>query len=341
VSDTTQLLQEVCAWRAAGRAAALVTVISTWGSSPRPVGAKLLVDDAGQTLGSVSAGCVEGAVIEAAREVIASGVPRRLEFGVPDDEAWSIGLACGGKIALFAERIGDTQAFTQLLGYTAAGRNAALVTDLASGRRCVVGPGEHGGDLELAQATLAAVREVIASGGSCALNDSLLFVDVLSPPLRLLVIGAVHVAQALVPMARLAGYDVIVIDPREAFASAERFPDTRLVVDWPEDALPALRPDARTAIVTLSHNARIDEAALAVALRTEAFFVGALGSRRTHAARCERLREAGFGPDELARLRGPVGLAIGALTPAEIAISVLAEMTAALRRAPLGARAPA
>ena len=341
MSDTTPLLQELCAWHATGRAVALATVISTWGSSPRPVGAKLAVDAAGETLGSVSAGCVEGAVIESALEVISSGVPRRLEFGVSDDEAWGVGLACGGTIVLFVERVDDTQAFRQLLGHTASGRAVAMITDLASGRRSIVGAHENSGELDLPAATLATVRAAIAVGRSGALADSALFVDVVAPPLRLLLIGAVHVAQALAPMARLAGYDVTVIDPRAAFASAARFPDTRLLVQWPEEALPALLPDARTAVVTLTHNARIDEAALAVALRSEAFFVGALGSRRTHAARCERLREAGFEADALARVRGPVGLAIGAITPAEIAIAVLAELTAALRRAPLGARAPA
>lgn len=338
MSDTTQLLAQACAWQAAGRPAALATVISTWGSAPRPVGAKLLVDATGETLGSVSAGCVEGAVIEAAREVIASGVPRRLEFGVSDDEAWGLGLACGGKIALFVERVGDTRSFRQLLEHIAAGRAAAVVTELASGRRCMVSASAHDGELALSQPALAAVHAAIAAGGSGALDDSALFVDVVAPPLRLLLIGAVHVAQALAPMAQLAGYEVTVIDPRAAFASAARFPGTRVVVQWPEEALPGLRPDARTAVITLTHNARIDEAALTLALRTEAFFVGALGSRRTHAARCERLREAGFDVAALERIRGPVGLAIGALTPAEIAIAVLAEMTAALRCAPLGAR---
>ena len=164
------------------------------------------------------------------------------------------------------------------------------------------------------------------------------FVEIWNPPLRLVVVGAVHIAQALAPMAALAGYKVTVIDPRSAFASAERFPGVEIVGDWPDDVLPGLKPDKRTAIVTLTHDPKIDDPALAAALRSDAFYIGALGSRKTHAKRGDRLAAAGFGASEIARIRGPVGLAIGALTPAEIALSILAEVTAVLHRAPLAER---
>jgi xanthine dehydrogenase accessory factor len=154
-------------------------------------------------------------------------------------------------------------------------------------------------------------------------------------------VGGVHTAQALVPLARLVGYDVTVVDPRSAFATPARFPDTKLVTAWPDQAVPGLRPDRRTAIVTLTHNSRIDDPALAAGLRTEAFYIGALGSRRTHAQRCTRLTESGFDAAAIGRIHGPVGLALGALTPGEIAVSIVAEMTAALRRSPLANRAPA
>lgn len=159
-----------------------------------------------------------------------------------------------------------------------------------------------------------------------------LFLNVFNPPLRLVLVGAVHIAQALVPMAQLAGYEVTVIDPRSAFGSAERFPGVALSNDWPDEAMERLRPDLRTAIVTLTHDPKIDDPALVAALRSDAFYIGALGSKKTHGARLERLAAAGFGADDFARIHGPVGLNIGAKSPAEIAISVLAQMTAALRQ---------
>lgn len=159
-----------------------------------------------------------------------------------------------------------------------------------------------------------------------------LFLNVFNPPLRLILVGAVHIAQALVPMAQLAGYDVAVIDPRSAFGSAERFPGVTLSNDWPDEAMAQMKPDLRTAVVTLTHDPKIDDPALVSALKSDVFYIGALGSKKTHAARLERLTAAGFGPDDFARIHGPVGLSIGAKSPAEIAISILAQMTAALRQ---------
>lgn len=169
-----------------------------------------------------------------------------------------------------------------------------------------------------------------------------LFLNVFNPPLRLILVGAVHIAQALVPMAQLAGYDVAVIDPRSAFGSAERFPGVTLSNDWPDEAMAQMKPDLRTAVVTLTHDPKIDDPALVSALKSDVFYIGALGSKKTHAARLERLTAAGFGPDDFARIHGPVGLSIGAKSPAEIAISILAQMTAALRQpAPTPATAAA
>jgi xanthine dehydrogenase accessory factor len=165
------------------------------------------------------------------------------------------------------------------------------------------------------------------------------FVEVWNPRPRLLIVGAVHTAQALVPVARLAEYDVTILDPRTAFGSRARFPDVTVINEWPDEALPRLAPDRRTAILTLTHDPKIDDPALVLALRSDAFYIGALGSRRTHAKRIERLREAGFDAAAMSRIRGPVGLAIGARTPAEIAISIMAEITAVLRRAVLANRA--
>lgn len=159
-----------------------------------------------------------------------------------------------------------------------------------------------------------------------------LFLNVFNPPLRLILVGAVHIAQALVPMAQLAGYEVIVIDPRSAFGSIERFPGVQLSNDWPDEAMEKLRPDLRTALVTLTHDPKIDDPALIAGLKSDVFYIGALGSKKTHASRIERLTAAGFGADDFARIHGPVGLSIGAKSPAEISISILAQMTAALRQ---------
>lgn len=200
---------------------------------------------------------------------------------------------------------------------------AALITDLASGEQRLVLRAEADPHI---RAAIDADRS-----GELAIAGKRCFVLVRNPAPRVLIVGAVHITQALAPMAALAGYDVTVIDPRGAFATADRFPGVALSNDWPDDALAALQPDFRTAIVTLTHDPKLDDPALIAALRSDAFYIGALGSKKTHASRLERLRAAGFGDRDLARIHGPAGLAIGAKSPAEIAISVLAELTARRR----------
>lgn len=219
----------------------------------------------------------------------------------------------------------------RLLAIRAAKRPAALVTELASGRQTLVSGPEVHGDLPLDESLLAMAAQAIADdrSGMPAPGDGL-FVQVFNPPLRLAVVGAVHIAQTLVPMAALAGYEVILIDPRRAWATAERFPQVEVATDWPDEALARLGLDRRTAVVTLSHDPKLDDPALATALRSEVFYIGALGSKRTHAGRLERLREAGFTDADLQRIHGPVGLNLGAKSPAEIAISTLAQITQVL-----------
>ncbi|MBT5415445.1 MAG: XdhC family protein [Rhodospirillaceae bacterium] len=211
-------------------------------------------------------------------------------------------------------------------------RPLALATEVETGEQALVDGEIRTGDLVLAGAALDAVRAALAEdrSGMIETEAGRLFVQVFNPPLRMIIVGAVHIAQALVPMATIAGYDVTVIDPRRAFATDARFPGTTVLTDWPDDAMTGLAPDRRTAIVTLTHDPKIDDPALAVAVRSPAFYIAALGSRRTHAKRVERLAEAGFSDDEIGRIAGPAGLPIGARSPAEIALSVLAECTAAL-----------
>ena len=307
------------AWHRAGKGAALATVVETWGSAPRRVGAQLAVSGEGEIEGSVSGGCVEGAVIMEAQDALRDGEHRLLEFGVSDDDAFAVGLACGGTIRVLVEPVGGALPVDLLEELVAARANRvplAYEIHLEDGVRRLL----HAGHTERMRTDRSGFED-----------DGETFVAIHNPPLRLVIVGAVHIAQALVPMARIAGYDPAVIDPREAFASADRFPETRLLHDWPDEAVAELGLDARTALVLLTHDPKLDDPALEAALRAECFYIGALGSTRTHAKRVERMRDAGHSDDAIGRIHGPVGLDIGAANPAEIAVAILAQMTAVLR----------
>jgi xanthine dehydrogenase accessory factor len=320
--DVEEVIDQAGGWRIAGRGVALATVVATWGSSPRPVGSQMAINADGVFVGSVSGGCLEGALVREGLEVIEEGKPRLMNFSVSDDEAWGVGLACGGSLIVYVEKL---EALSPLF---AAQRPMASVTRLSDGVQCVVGKDSVSGELPLAAEELAKARDCLAHFNSTMIDDGL-FCRVYSPPQRLFVVGAVHITQALVPMAKLAGFDVTVIDPRRAFASEDRFPGISLTHDWPDEALDKLVPDGRTAIVVLSHDPKIDDPALEKAIRSQAYYIGALGSRKSHAKRLARLAERGFTEAECARIQGPVGLSIGAISPAEIAVSILAAMIAA------------
>ncbi|MBT3990677.1 MAG: XdhC family protein [Rhodospirillaceae bacterium] len=325
--NTNGVLEQAVSWLGEGKKVALATVIGTWGSSPRPVGSQLAVDDAGAFVGSVSGGCIEGSVIGEALEVMADGNNRILDFGVSDEQAWEVGLACGGNVKVLVEHADDPAELNRL----ANERPVATVTDLDTDKRSYVTQNEDSGDLKLSAEMLDNARSALRDDRSKLFTegDDNLFVQVFNPPLRCAIIGAVHISQALVPMAQIAGFDVTVIDPRGAWATEARFPDVKMSDEWPDDALNAFKPDTRTAVVTLTHDPKLDDPALEVALKSDAFYIGSLGSRRTHAARLERLGEAGFGDDDFARIHAPVGLDLGATSPAEIAVTILAEMVAA------------
>ncbi len=223
--------------------------------------------------------------------------------------------------------------FKRAVESAAAGRPAALATNLKSGMQCILQGSDFEGTMKPNEAVAAAVRQALADDRSTLIEtpEGKVFIEVFNPPLRLMVVGAVHIAQPLARIAALAGYAVTVIDPRSAFASTERFPGVELSTEWPDEAMARLKPDRRTAVVTLTHDPKVDDPALIAALRSPAFYIGALGSKKTHAARLKRLAEAGFKDGECARIHGPVGLDIGATSPAEIAVSILAEITATLR----------
>jgi xanthine dehydrogenase accessory factor len=212
----------------------------------------------------------------------------------------------------------------------ASKQSFASVTEIATGRQSLVDDIAAEGDLTLAPAQLADVRQRIAADRS-GVTEGGLFVRVYSPPARMVIVGAVHIAQALAPMAQLAGFDVTIIDPREAFVRSGRLAEINALVEWPDDGMAQIKPDARTAVVTLTHDPKLDDPALAAALRSEAFYIGALGSRKTHAKRLERLAALGFSATDTARIHGPVGLDINALTPAEIAVSIIAQVVEKLR----------
>ncbi len=340
MNDQDEILEKALAWARQGRAVALATVVATSGSAPRPVGSRLAVDADGRFIGSVSSGCVEGEILATAEEVIVSGRPALREFGASDERAWSVALTCGGTIKIFVERLAQIDLLQTLLDRARVGDEAATVAALNSGRRMSLAEALRDCDEFCRHALRAAAR--VGKTAMIETPRGMFFLEFWRPPPRLAIVGAVHIAQTLAPLALLAGYDVTVIDPRSAFADPERFPGVNLVVGWPAAVLSRHPPDARTAVVALSHEQRIDDPALVAALNGPAFYIGALGSRASAEKRRARLRALGFSEAAVARVRGPVGLAIGAATPAEIAIAVAAEMTGALRLAPsvaLGAAA--
>lgn len=223
--------------------------------------------------------------------------------------------------------------FEKLRTSITAQQACAVVTDIESGQQCLVGLDESTGELTLTEEQVLQSRQMIKGDVSGPIEDTSLFVRVYGPPLRLIIVGAVHIAQALAPMAQLARFQVIVIDPRDAFVRAGRLSDVEALTDWPDDGMLKLKPDSRTAVVTLTHDPKLDDPALSAALRSEAFYIGSLGSKRTHAKRLARLKEEGFSDLDLERIHGPVGLDIGAKTPSEIAVSILSEVVATRRRA--------
>ncbi len=304
MDETGLLLAKAADWRAAGHGLALATVVKAWGSAPRRPGAMLLVRDDGLFEGSVSGGCVEGAVIEAALARIATGGGELLTFGVANETAWEVGLACGGEISIFVQAVDDSGFPPALLARIAAARGDGEAVSVRFG--------------------FADGRAAEGEGGDWTLR--------IDPPLRLMLVGAVHISQALAPMAASLGHRVLIVDPRGAFAAGPRFAGFEVDGRWPDEALADWKPDGASAIVALTHDPKLDDVALAAALRSEAYYIAALGSRKSHAARLERLGAMGFEAGQLARIHGPAGLDIGAANPAEIALSVAAQMVAAWRR---------
>ena len=333
------ILHDLETWRQRGEQIAIATVVETWGSSPRPVGSKLAVTLSGGIAGSVSAGCVENAVIEEARASIRSGKPRLLTFGVSKETALEVGLTCGGTIKVFVEPFSAYAGIYDLIKPRIEAHEPMGVIQVLEGppeylnrKLAVFADGQIEGDLEL-PALLEDMRTIVMDrlagqgGGIVEISGLQLFIDIYSRTPRLIIIGAVHIAEFLVSMASLAGFDSTVIDPRSAFASPERFPNAvTLIKQWPEEALASMNLDEASYVAVLSHDQKLDDPALQFALASKAAYVGALGSKRSNLLRLKRLREAGLPENQLDRLHSPIGLPLGGRSAVEIAISILAEI---------------
>lgn len=342
-----EVINDIERWQTEEETVALATVIATWGSSPRRPGAKMALTPAGKIAGSVSGGCVEGAVFEAGVEALEQKQARRLHFGVADETAWDVGLACGGEIDIFVEPLDPelAQRIGRLLREERAGVVATVVEgpeDLVGAKLFVDEDGEVSGDLD--ERIAATVREeavhALATGQPRRITASTeaapveLFLDVILPPPTLIMVGGVHIAIALAKMARALNFRTIIVDPRRAFGSEERFPEVDVLIQkWPQEAFEELALTPSTAVTMLTHDPKIDDPALKIVLNSPAYYVGALGSSRTHARRRQRLLEDGVPEELLDRIHAPIGLDIEAQTPEEIAVAVMAEMVAARRQA--------
>ena len=307
MAENDSVIAAARAWK--GEPLALATVVSTWGSAPRPRGSHMLVHADGRFEGSVSGGCVESDILQTAADVIAGAPFQVKRYGVADAAAWEVGLPCGGEIAVMVQPVSaegfDPELFDRIADARGRGQVLSVHTDLETGH--------------------ADLRPV---------ETGEQFVNRYDPPRRLLIVGAVQIAQALAGLARELGIATVVIDPRARFLTPERFPGTALDDRWPDEAIAALKPGPSTAVVTLSHDIKIDDPALVEALRSNAPYVGALGSRRSHAARRERLAAAGVAQGDIDRIDAPVGIDIGAIGPSEIALSIAAAMVGAFHGRP-------
>ena len=302
-----EVLQELNEWTNAGEEIAVATVVETWGSSPRPLGSKMLVTRSGKMAGSVSNGCIEGAVFDEAQKVLKSGEPKLAAFGVTDEVAFEVGLACGGHIEVYVQPL--QRVHRQLIEMLNRNEPATLRTNLASG------------ETEL--------LEGAASTTELARRNGDLFVEPFRRPAHLVIIGAIHIAIPLHRLAKLMGYRVTVVDARKKFATKDRFPEAdELIVAWPDEAMKRVRIDNSTSVVILTHDPKFDLPALRSVLKQSAGYIGAIGSRKTNQNRFDALRAEGFTEEQLARVHGPIGLDLGGRGAEETALGILAEITA-------------
>lgn len=313
LSDDIDVINIANNWKKNGKKVALATVIQTWGSAPRGVGSKLVIDQDGNFEGSVSGGCVEGAVINEAMELFDGGTPKVLEFGVSNEMAWEVGLACGGELKVLIQPLDIQDKIVFSIVDNIKNREAVkLRIDCSNGLRII--------DNTLTNQTSLYDKEK---------NE---FIHVIDPKPRLFVVGAVHIAQALISLAAITDFEIILIDPREHFATEKRFPNCKILTEWPDIALSRFNLDKSTHLVTLTHDPKIDDPALIYSLKKNIGYIGSLGSKKTHQKRCERLTSLGFSDNDINKIHAPIGLDIKGKTPAEIAVSIIAEIISFRRK---------
>ncbi len=307
MNDVDDILTPTSLWLKQKRKIALATVISTWGSSPRPVGGQMAIDENGEIIGSVSGGCIEGAVISEGINSIKDGKSRIKDYGISNDMAWEVGLACGGELKVLIQPLNLEDEIVYYIVNRIKKREVVKIRiDCSNGNRIV----DYTIDNQI-------------SHFDKSKNE---FIHVIDPKPRLFIIGAVHIAQALVSLANVADYEIILIDPRDHFATKNRFPNCKIINEWPDEALSKFNLDKSSHLVTLTHDPKIDDLALIFCMKKNIGYIGSLGSKKTHNKRCERLIEKGFDEIELSKIHAPIGLDIKAKTPAEIAASILAEI---------------
>lgn len=336
-----ELSADIASWFEQNKEVCLATVINTWGTSPRQVGSKMAFTADPFIAGSVSAGCVEGAVIEAGIKVLQTNCPELLHFGVSDETAFSVGLTCGGEIDVFVRKL-DKALFKALNQVISARQPAALLAILDKesrlfGHEILVSEeqilsGTFGKDLDGSALELACDKIASQIPQNAALENPgqlplRVFVDVINPPQELIIVGGGHIAVTLVSLAKTLGFRTVVIDPRKAFANMQRFPDADLLIqEWPDEAFKKVLLNSASSVAIVTHDPKIDDPALKIVLNSPASYIGILGSRKTHAERCDRLLADGITPEQLARLHAPIGIDLVSKNPQDIALSIMAEI---------------
>lgn len=313
MSEIDDILTPMSVWLKENRKVSLATVISTWGSSPRPVGGQMAIDSNGEIIGSVSGGCIEGAVITEGINSINDRKTRVKDYGISNNMAWEVGLACGGELKVLIQPLDIQDKIVFSIVNSIKNREAVkLRIDCSNGLRII--------DNTLTNQTSLYDKEK---------NE---FIHVIDPKPRLFVVGAVHIAQALISLAAITDFEIILIDPREHFATEKRFPNCKILTEWPDIALSRFNLDKSTHLVTLTHDPKIDDPALIYSLKKNIGYIGSLGSKKTHQKRCERLTSLGFSDNDINKIHAPIGLDIKGKTPAEIAVSIIAEIISFRRK---------
>ena len=307
MTEIDDILTPMSVWLKEKRKVALATVISTWGSAPRPVGGQMAIDSNGEIIGSVSGGCIEGAVINEGINSINDGKLRIKDYGISNDMAWEVGLACGGELKILIQPLNLEDEIVYSIVENIKNREPTKILI-----NCLTGSRHIDNSIINQISYYDKIKEE--------------FIHVIDPKPRLFIVGAVHIAQALISLAKIADFEIVLIDPRDHFATEDRFPNCKIINEWPDTALSNFILDKATHLVTLTHDPKIDDPALIYTLKKDIGYIGSLGSKKTHNKRCERLIDIGFCQSDLSKIHGPIGLNIKAKTPAEIAISIMAEI---------------